>query len=54
LRVVATKVLAKELRARAVQDAENVCSALMMVPAEYESAAPLRPSPEDVFKRLGR
>jgi hypothetical protein len=55
LRVVASKLLAKELRSRAIVNPEQLCAALTVVPPEVEKAAsPLHPTPEDVFKRLGR
>ncbi len=55
LRVVTTKLLAKELRARAVADPDAVGAALAAIPAEVEAGAGLlRPTPEDVFRRLGR
>ncbi len=55
MRVVASKLLAKELRARAIANAEQLCSALTVIPPEVEQASgPLHPTPEDVFKRLGR
>jgi hypothetical protein len=55
MRVVAGKLLAKELRARAIADPEQLCAALMLIPPEVEAeASPLHPTPEEVFKRLGR
>jgi hypothetical protein len=55
LRVVAARLLAKELRARAIEEPDAVCAALLEIPADVEAAAgPLHPSPEDVFTRLGR
>ena len=55
IRVVAGKHLSKELRARAIEDPDAVCAALLEIPPDVEAAAgPLHPSPEDVFKRLGR
>jgi hypothetical protein len=54
-RVVASKLLAKELRARAIADADVICAELQSIPMEVEAAAGLlHPTPEDVFKRLGR
>jgi hypothetical protein len=55
LRVVAMKLLAKELRARAIADADGVCTELMKIPAEVEAGAGLlHPTAADIFKRLGR
>lgn len=55
IRVVAGKLLAKELRARAIDDPDAVCAALLDIPPDVEAAAgPLHPLPEDVFTRLGR
>jgi hypothetical protein len=55
LRVVASKRLAKELRSRAIANADQLCEALTVIPPEVEQASgPLHPTPEDVFKRLGR
>jgi hypothetical protein len=54
-RVVAMKLLAKELRARAIADPEGICTELMCIPADVEAGAGLlHPTPADVFKRLGR
>lgn len=54
MRVVASKLLPKELRARAIEP-DIVCATLMEIPPDVEAASgPLHPSPEDVFKRLGR
>ncbi len=54
-RVVAAKLLAKELRARAIADADFICDELQRIPMDVEAGAGLlHPAPEDVFKRLGR
>jgi hypothetical protein len=54
-RVVAAKLLAKELRARAIADADTICADLQQIPVEVEAGAGLlHQTPEDVFKRLGR
>jgi len=54
MRVVAAKLLAKELRARAIANPEAICEALTHIPADVEAAAGLlHQTPEDIFKRLG-
>jgi hypothetical protein len=55
MRVVAGRMLGEELRKRAIVNVDQLCAALMVIPPEVESApGPLHPTPEDVFKRLGR
>jgi hypothetical protein len=55
MRVVANKLLAKELRARAIANPEIICEALTQIPADVEAGAGLlHQTPEDIFKRLGR
>jgi hypothetical protein len=56
LRVVAARLLPKELRARGLANPDPICEALAGCPASVEAAtandAP--PDPEEVFRRLGR
>ena len=55
MRVVANKLLAKELRSRAIANADQLCASMAVIPPDVEKASsPLHPTPEDVFKRLGR
>ena len=55
MRVVANKLLAKELRSRAIANADQLCAAMAVIPPDVEKAAsPLHPTPEEVFRRLGR
>ena len=55
MRVIADKMLPKELRKRAIANVDQLCAALMVIPPEVEAVSgPLHPTPEDVFKRLGR
>jgi hypothetical protein len=55
MRVVANKLLAKELRSRAIGNADHLCAAMAVIPPDVEKASsPLHPTPEDVFRRLGR
>jgi hypothetical protein len=51
----ATKLLAKQLHARAIADPEEIREALTEIPEAVDAGAGLlRPTPEDAFKRLGR
>jgi hypothetical protein len=55
MRVIANKLLGKELRVRAVENPDAVCAALQEIPADVEAASSLmHPSPEDIVSRLGR
>jgi hypothetical protein len=52
LRVIANRILPKELQKRGVPDVESLCKELAGVPATLEPSA--QSAPEDVFERLGR
>ena len=52
LRVIAARILPKELQKRGVPDVESLCKALADVPTTLEQS--LKNAPEDVFERLGR
>jgi len=55
LRVVASKLLAPALKARAILDPERISERMTIVPPDLEAApASQRESPESIFKRLGR
>ncbi len=55
MRVVANKLLGKELRVRAVDDPDGICTALQNIPADIEAASGLiHPTPEEIVSRLGR
>jgi len=55
MRVVAVRLLAKELRARGLEDADAICEEVAACPPsiEHGDAAP-GTDPEEIFKRLGR
>lgn len=52
LRVIATRLLPKELQKRGVPDVESLCKELADVPTTLDQS--LKSAPEDVFERLGR
>jgi hypothetical protein len=56
LRVVAARLLAKELRARGLTNVEEICELLSTCPPHVDQAATETGSedPEEIFKRLGR
>ena len=54
LRVVATRLLPKELRARGLDNVEAICDELAACPPSVERGASEAPNdPEEIFKRLG-
>ena len=55
LRVLAQRVLPKELKARGAEEVDVLCSALTHCPEEIEADTKARVpvDPEEVFKRLG-
>ena len=55
LRVVSARLLAKELRARGVQNVEAICDEMAACPAaiDQQAAGSATTDPEAVFKRLG-
>lgn len=56
LRVIAQRLVAKELRARGLTNVEGVCGELSSCPPSVEQQAAANPShdAEEVFRRLGR
>jgi hypothetical protein len=56
LRVIALRLLPKELRSRGVDEVDALCAALSECPGsvEAEAKAMAAVDPEEVFKRLGR
>jgi hypothetical protein len=55
LRVVASRLLSKELRARGLTNVEAICDELSACPPSVERGAEVPANdPEEVFKRLGR
>lgn len=53
LAVVVKRILAGELRARGVDNAETTCESLITGLKNLRASASASDSPEDVFKRLG-
>ena len=55
LRVIALRLLPKELKARGIPDYDSLCRELASCPAsvETDAAEPLPEDPEEVFKRMG-
>ena len=53
LAVVAGRILGGELRARGIENAEQVCEDLVTSLKSHEPASSAGESPEEVFKRLG-
>lgn len=56
LRIIALRLLPKELRSRGVDDVDALCARLSDCPGSVETEARARApvDPEEVFKRLGR
>ncbi len=56
LRVIALRLLPRELRSRGVDGVDALCTALSECPGsvEAEARATVAVDPEEVFKRLGR
>jgi hypothetical protein len=53
LAVVVERVLGGELRARGIENSDEVCQQLVIGLKSQESASSAGESPEEVFKRLG-
>ena len=53
LAVVAGRILGGELRARGIENAEQVCEDLVTSLESHQPASSAGESPEEVFKRLG-
>jgi len=53
LSVVVERILVGELRARGIENPDEVCEQLAIGLKSQESASSAGESPEDVFKRLG-
>jgi hypothetical protein len=53
LAVVVGRILGGELRARGIENADEVCENLVIGLKSQESASSAGESPEEVFKRLG-
>jgi hypothetical protein len=54
LRVIALRLLPKELRARGLENVDEICEGLSACPASTEPSGAEADDTEEVFKRLGR